>query len=307
MESPSYAYSFLEGQVRAVLPKLPSIDLSSSDPSRHTGPLCSAFHHKVVLLCIACDATVRIRLKRHIDKFNFLTHMKTRKKLLLGTLFMLFFVVNVYGETQRSVPHEGTLGLEGIKFGCKLKYQHAALLCLDAKNNKESLPEVLFRPSFDLFGEYLLSNVVGVQLSLGYSGQGGETKKDNGGGDPSEIYLNYMMLSAVVRCYPGSSRQFCFFVGYWAGRLASAKSRVLVDGQKKGRESNLLLGSSTDELRCRRTNQGVLLGVDYEFNPGVVLGFYYNLGGTAFNQSQRTKLLNLSCGVDIGYNFAKLF
>lgn len=88
--------------------------------------------------------------------------MKTRKKLLLGTLLMLFFVVNVYGETQRSVPHEGTLGSEGIKFGCKWKHQRTAMVCLHAENNKESLPEVLFRPSFDLFGEYLLNNVVGV-------------------------------------------------------------------------------------------------------------------------------------------------
>jgi hypothetical protein len=233
-----------------------------------------------------------------------LMDIKTQKKLLLSALFMLFFVVNVHGKTQRSRPLEGTSGLElkRIKFGCKLKFQNAGIFFIDTRSKKiKDKGKQISRPSFDLFGEYLPDSALGIRLSLGYSGQGGEEKVLLQRDHSLRIYLNYIMLSAILRCYPGSSRQFCLFGGYWGSWLTSAKCQNFVDGQEKGDAVDFLSGP------IKRTDHGVLFGLDYELDLGVVVGVYYNLARQRFDDESRSiGYSNYSLGYTLGYNFAKL-
>ncbi|MCU0318372.1 MAG: hypothetical protein MUC61_03510 [Amoebophilaceae bacterium] len=234
--------------------------------------------------------------------------MRKQKKLLISALFMLFFFVNVHGKTQRSRLFGGIwrLELERIKLGCKFKYQDAGILLLNLEKQEAISSKLLSRPSFDLFGEYLPDDALGVQLSLGYSGHGGELPGMRHDCDGFRISLEYIMLSAVLRYYPGSSRQLCVFAGYWGSWLAYAEGQHVVDGQEKREAVNLLRLRNASWLRCKKTDRGVLFGLDYELDFGVIAGCYYNLGRERFNESGPLAFFNYSLGFTLGYNFAKL-
>jgi hypothetical protein len=128
-------------------------------------------------------------------------------------------------------------------------------------------------------------------------------------------YLNYIMLSVVPRFYPGIDRQFCLFVGPSFSWLASAERQVsrFIDGKKEGDTKKLdLLGDEwPKEAQPKRLDVGILLGLDYEFGTGIILGFEGNVGMKNTLKKQKNDsnsyIKNLSVSITLGYNFAKLF
>jgi len=233
---------------------------------------------------------------------NLIKSLTTMKKILLSTVFALLFVANVHGKPPAygGMTDTNTTS-ETKKFGVKFKPHFSRFIWKNdvAKN-------ILLRPSFDVFGEYSLSDGVGLQLSLGYSGQGQGMEIGELDGEKIELreFFNYVMLSVMPRFYPGSDRQFCFFIGPRVGWLASAKALVLIDGKKK--EEGNLLGEGQELFK--RFDGGILLGLDYEFDAGILLGGDCNIGITNLlkKESENNSVRTFSGGITLGYNFAKL-
>jgi len=231
------------------------------------------------------------------------------KKILLSTVFALLFVANVHANPPAYGRMTGTnTTSETKKFGVKFEPHSSYLI---SKNDENSIKNNLGRLSFDVFGEYSLSDRVGLQLSLGYSGQGAALKVKLGRiRFENKTLLNGVMLSVMSRFYPGIDRQFCFFIGPRFIWWTSGKMLGFVDGKK----SPLLVdGKEVEELDMlrvyKRVDAGIILGLDYEFDAGILLGLNSNVG---IKNLEKEDLGDYGCktfsaGIILGYNFAKLF
>lgn len=226
--------------------------------------------------------------------------------LLSSTVLTLLFFTSAYGKKQEYRHSKPTQDTGQMKFGITPKL-NIATISADDESMQKTIGHVVM-PSFDLFGEYALNDTVGVQLSLGYSGQGSAVG-GKGGADKikMDIYLHYIMLSAMPRFYPGSDRQFCLFVGPRISWLASAKRQRFVNGKKVGKEIDFLGDKVLEKNKPKRVDWGVLFGLDYESDAGIILGVDWNIGITNILKDESNKLRTFSTGLTLGYNFAKLF
>jgi Outer membrane protein beta-barrel domain len=227
-----------------------------------------------------------------------------RKLLLHGMLLASLCATNVYGATRAYGRSRSTQDTGQIKFGTKGKLNFASVVSDAPLKRCESL----MRYSFDLFGEYALNNKVGLQLSLGYSGQGTGEKASLALKSPKiETYLHYIMLSAVPRFYQGSDRQYCLFIGPSVSWLASARGQVFEGRTKAGEEIDLLGDEMSEEGKPKRINWGILFGLDYELDAGIIAGIDWHVGLTRLFEDEYVSTRTYSLGFTLGYNFAKLF
>jgi opacity protein-like surface antigen len=175
---------------------------------------------------------------------------------------------------------------------------------------------------FDLYGEYALTDSLGVDLTLMYTQKGAKytntiSSTGSTGSTGPDFSYNYIALASSLRMYPGQDRQFCIFLGPYIGYLVSAKEQWYEDDEAIGDPEDLLDESSPEDLRPNRFDFGAVFGIDYEFDSGVLLGGYCagdlgfsNIRKEDKNISEKSKQLtaqNASLRAFIGYNFAKLF
>jgi len=114
------------------------------------------------------------------------------------------------------------------------------------------------------------------------------------------------MLTAIPRFYMDESRQFCFFIGPRLNWLVSAKYQIYENGEKRGDEIDFLDEKMPEEQKFKRINFGMLLGIDYELDNGILLGSESNIGFMSITKSDDTSTVPISTGFTLGYNFAKL-
>jgi len=237
------------------------------------------------------------------------------KKLLLSVLLTLLIAGHVQAKVKR-YKRKSVRYLEQIKFG--VQYRGNIVLLRESDPEEDNLVhEPSYRPAFDLFGEYALFNEMGVQFSLGYSGQGKRLKstdrrRTGNRSYKARLYLHYFMFAAVPRFYPGNDRQFCLFIGPRISWLAAAKLQAVIDGAKQ-RKLDLLASESNGIGGTRgglkRIDWGIVFGLDYESKNGIIIGLHYNTGLTHIFQEQRgeNQVCTFSMGGTLGYNFTKLF
>jgi Outer membrane protein beta-barrel domain len=228
-----------------------------------------------------------------------------RKLLVHGMLLASLCATNVYGATGSYEPSSNTQDTRQIKFGTKCKL-HSASFVSDEPQHAQF--QFITRYSFDLFGEYAFNTVVGLQLSLGYSGQGMKKTSSLARKSPKiETYFHYIMLSAIPRFYQGSDQQFCLFIGPRVSWLASARVQLFEGRTKVGGEVDVLGDKVPEEHKPKRVDWGILCGLDYESDAGIIVGLDCNIGITNLFEDESTLIRIMSLGVTLGYNFAKLF
>jgi hypothetical protein len=124
--------------------------------------------------------------------------MDMKKKLLLSTLFSLFFIANVHGDAQRVRDPESTSGLEKIKFGV-----HSALVSKGG-----------------VFVEYQVHEALGLRTGCRFFENLYLLNSLQESSDRSAIVSpSYLSVPLITRWYPGTGRQFCMFVGLQVGYL----------------------------------------------------------------------------------------
>lgn len=225
------------------------------------------------------------------------------KLLLYGMLLASLLSTNVYGATEAPEHSRSTQDTEQMKLGIKFKLHTASFLADELEYIR---CESITRYSFDVFREYALNKAVGLQLSLGYSGQGVKFP-EVWPRKRSEHYLHYVMLSVVPRFYQGSERQLCLFIGSRVSWLASARAQLFGGRTNLGEEVDLLGDKVPEAMKYKRVDWGVLFGLDYEFDAGLILGFDCNVGITNIFEDESKNFSNVSAGCTLGYNFTKLF
>lgn len=231
------------------------------------------------------------------------------KKLLSITYVLLLSVATVH-----ATPTEKH---NDVKFGAKLRPHYTGMVFKTETAPAYDIELTLFRPSLCLYGEYAFSDTIGVQLSLEYSWQGWERKKlhDTNEYNTNELfdgswvtYLQYIMLTAVPRVYMNENRQFCLFIGPWLGWLVTANTQYyLANGEKSGKAQDHLRKDIPKVSQFKRVNAGIMLGIDYEFDNGILLGSENNIGLSRIWKSKDSSVVyTCSTGFTLGYNFAKL-
>lgn len=229
------------------------------------------------------------------------------KKLLSFTTALLLSVNIVYGQSNAKY--------DGLKFGVKLK-PHFARVTREKDSASISIPSA-FRPSGGFFGEYTFSNAIKGQAALEYSGQGyraDQTLYSDGSYEQVLVGCHYVVLTVMPRFYPQKDQQLGFFIGPRIGWMIAANERTYeydkTGGQTSKEETNLLIKDDSDKEIIPRISGGILLGLDYEFTNGLLLGFESYIGLTSmrnYNDLPDTKEYPLSYGVTLGYSLAKLF
>lgn len=191
-------------------------------------------------------------------------------------------------------------GYGTLKFGGKLKVHGMNFLTVSQKNDMFLVRPI---PSWGFFGEYGISDIIGLQASLEYSAQGNKlyhnrANREKKHFEDKNVNINYCMLTMICRFYLEEERKFCVFIGPRLSYLVSANAITFHDGKKT-------------ELKgppFKRFDWGMLLGLDYEFDNGILFGFDTNIGFSEIAKKKtRHRERTFSFGFTGGYNFAKLF
>lgn len=223
------------------------------------------------------------------------------KKLLSATLLVILSATTVYGQPDTKKNN--------LKFGVKAK-PHFAYLCFHNMVGHRAFFPSTFKFSAGLFGEHTFSDMLGGQIALEYSGKG--TKDPEAENSYCIISLDYIMLAVMPRFYMGEDRRFCLFIGPQISWLTAAKGQKYKASGEKDGDIIDYLKEKHKELCGKKIVFGMLLGLDYEFDNGILLGYEQNIGLTGINKSESEKgvsqkIYTYSAGVTLGYNFAKLF
>ena len=251
-----------------------------------------------------------------------ITPYMMKRLFLLSALLIVSFAANSHGKSS----HYGKgHNLEKVKFGVR-----GGLNIVGWETNKafrESLGGVYMdlRSGVycNLYGEYGLTDAFGVQLALMYTEKGSKFRFNN-----VRLYhlddhmveralrfdFDYISLSPSLRMYTGKDRQFCIFLGCSFAVLVRAKAQVWEDDEAIGDSTDFLSKKIPEEGRPKRFDMGIIYGLDYEFDTGILLGFSVDSGFTqifkrlkSVKESQQPKVENRTVQLWIGYNFAKLF
>lgn len=227
------------------------------------------------------------------------------RKALLLSLILVLPAVTARGQGKRKQyrPSDQT-SAGAIKFGLKLGPSNFGT---QRKGDKlEDLTNCqILRFHAGAFGEYKFIDKVGLQLALLYSGQGRQDKLDSylpdreGKGEVKKLKLNYLLAASTLRWYPGADRQFCLFIGPYLGYCMSAMEYPYIDGKQQ--EPGVDLKASPDPIK--NLDLGIVLGLDYEFAMGLILGFANNTG--LKNLFDNLEAKNFGGQFSVGYNFAK--
>lgn len=187
-----------------------------------------------------------------------------------------------------------------LKFGAKLKVHGMNFLTKSQTNDMFLVRPI---PSWGFFGEYGIIDIIGLQASLEYSAQGNKLyhnrdNREKKSLEDKNLNINYCMLTMICRFYLEEERKLCIFIGPRLSYLISANEVNYCNGEKT---------ESKGKKTLRRFDWGMLLGLDYELENGILFGFDTNLGLSEITKkesshSERT----FSFGFTGGYNFAKL-
>jgi len=245
-----------------------------------------------------------------------------KKIFLLSVLLAVSVVSNSHG---KSSHYRKGRDLEKVKFGVRGGWNIAGW-----ETNKASRRSIAPRDvsmdlksggRWDLYGEYGLTDAFGVQLALIYAPKGSkytlnhvEFRDDYTLERAFSFDFDYISLSPSLRMYPGKDRQFCIFLGCSFAVLVRAKLQALEDDEAIGDSIDLLSEEIPEEGRPKRFDVGIIYGLDYEFDNGILLGYCVDWGLTNVwpkrknvKKSQQPKAENRTVQLWIGYNFAKLF
>lgn len=214
------------------------------------------------------------------------------KRNLLVVSFLLLASAQVFAVPSRkakSVHHVGE-----IKFG----------------------PQIGGALGLGVFGEYAISDTLGVQVSLGYLTNGYSLESIQAGpyiGKNAAVVLGYINLPIILRAYPGEERQFCWLGGLRIGYVANAnfilgnKSyfEIILDeliGESEGTQVDIKDIAEQDKIS--RFQVGVVAGFDYEFKMGLTLGFAIGKDFIKVLQAKDSSF-NWTSGLSLGYNFGR--
>jgi hypothetical protein len=253
--------------------------------------------------------------------------MNMKRIFLLSALLAVSSFSSSHGKPAYYGLSGGGQDLEKFKFGVRGGFHLCMFLCNEAFEKglrPDFSQDAKFGLRGDIYGEYALTDTVGVHLTLMYSQKGTRYiwSRPNSLMDTPKIHMDvnfhYISLSPSLRMYPGHDRQFCIFLGPYFSYLLSAKSQFYRNNEAKGDPSDWLDKNMPEEKRPKRFDIGGVLGIDYEFDSGVLLGGYLaaDFGITNLckkregmsEETQQPQYRNFSLlHAWIGYNFAKLF
>jgi len=122
----------------------------------------------------------------------------------------------------------------------------------------------------------------------------------------------YITLPIILRSYPGAARQFCLFAGMEAGYLIGGQ-RLTGDANTNFEKlrKKIIQGESIKKTELKDIKDGVrkmtlsmVVGFDYEFNFGLLLGFRYTKGLVDVIKT-KSSALNWTLQPTLAYNFGK--
>ena len=175
-----------------------------------------------------------------------------------------------------------------------------------SSNNMEQIkfgPQVgglgILSDKVGFFGEYALTEKLGMQADLLY------------------FTNTYYIDSIDISMYPGSDRQFCWLIGTHLGYLIRGKFKFSdennldpINNTEKFKNVFQEIGFTNlkdveEQDKIRKFQFGIVVGFDYEFGFGLILGLTYTKDLIDIIKSEKS-FYNWTLQPTLGYNFGKL-
>ena len=213
--------------------------------------------------------------------------------ILLSRVLLLAVTIAYASPANARSTSSADTAAEKIKFGLQLKFP-----CL---------------PKFGVFGEYKLSEMLGIQTALLYFSdfylmqdlQGKESHQNH-----ALVLAQYISMPVILRFYPGVTRQLCIFGGLQINYLLggnilymSASANQMAQFKKLFSKENIL--KLKDEKESGNLSLHLVMGFDYEAKGGFISGLEIGKGLSTFIKCDDSKL-NWTFKPVLGYNFGKL-
>jgi hypothetical protein len=221
-----------------------------------------------------------------------------KKILLLATFLLLAYVNIVYAKAPAMPPAINSLSMKNtgkIKFG----------------------PHVGTSFLLGTIGasvEYKLNEKLGVQIGMLYCSNICLLHAVTWSRGRSALAgVSYIKLPILVRAYPGSSRQFCWFGGLQVGYLVGGRLVFMDEKYLHGIYGPLKSPLDQEVIKFKDINEqgevrklqwGIVAGFDYEFIFGLIVGLTYTKDFVDVVKTGRSDG-NWSLRPTLGYNFGR--
>ncbi|OJW72293.1 MAG: hypothetical protein BGO68_06150 [Candidatus Amoebophilus sp. 36-38] len=194
-----------------------------------------------------------------------------------------------------------------------------------SSNNMEQIkfgPQVgglgILSDKVGFFGEYALTEKLGMQADLLYFTNTYYIDSiDISNGKSALVQLDYINIPIILRMYPGSDRQFCWLIGTHLGYLIRGKFKFSdennldpINNTEKFKNVFQEIGFTNlkdveEQDKIRKFQFGIVVGFDYEFGFGLILGLTYTKDLIDIIKSEKS-FYNWTLQPTLGYNFGKL-